>query len=126
MADRGRAVKPGWKSLLELLTEEQLAALKDYDYPGNVRELLTLLERAYMTDESDYRKIVAEHKEMNAGLKAKKQATIESDGDDWPEKLKETMRLHVRRVMRKYGNNLTLAADKLGVSRNTVRAYLGE
>ena len=85
-----------------------------------------MLERAYMTDESDYRKIVAEHKAMNAGLKAKKQVTIESDDDDWPENLKEAMRLHVRRVMKKYGNNLTLAAEKLGVSRNTVRAYLGE
>ena len=79
-----------------------------------------------MTDESDYRKIVAEHTEMNAGLKAKGKEAIESDGDDWPENLKEAMRLHVRRVLKKYGNNLTLAAEKLGVSRNTVRAYLGE
>ena len=106
------------------MNDEQLSALKDYDYPGNVRELLTLLERAYMTDESDYRKIVAEHKAMNAGLKAKGKEAIESNGDDWPENMKEAMRLHVRRVMKKYGNNLTLAAEKLGVSRNTGRATI--
>ena len=28
------------------LTEEQIAALMDYDYPGNVRELINILDRA--------------------------------------------------------------------------------
>ena len=102
------------------VTGEQLSALKDYEYPGNVRELLTLLERAYMTDEIDFRKIVEEHKQMNAGLWEKPS----TDSSDAPENLKEAIRLHVQKIFHKYGDNITTAAEKLGVSRNTIRKYL--
>ena len=40
--------------------------------------------------------------------------------------LEKAIRLHVRRVCEKYSNNITKAADALGVSRNTVRKYLEE
>ena len=41
-----------------------------------------------------------------------------------PDKLEDATRLHIRRVYEKYGQNLTRAAEALGVSRNTVRKYL--
>ena len=39
-------------------------------------------------------------------------------------KLEDAIRMHVRRVYEKYGQNLTRAAEALDVSRNTVRKYL--
>jgi DNA-binding NtrC family response regulator len=52
------------------LTEAQCAALQGYDYPGNVRELFNLLERATVFEETDFAALIREHRELNAGLAA--------------------------------------------------------
>ena len=61
-----------------------------------------------------------EHKEMNAGLAS----GLEIKDGRIPDKLEDAVKLHVRRVYEKYGQNLTRAAEALDVSRNTVRKYL--
>ena len=103
-----------------VLKEEQIAALMDYDYPGNVRELINILDRATALEEGDFDLLMREHKEMNAGLSG----NLELKSGRIPDKLEDAMRLHVRRVYEKYGQNLTRTAEALGVSRNTVRKYL--
>ena len=102
------------------LGEEQIAALMDYDYPGNVRELINILDRATALEEDDFKLLMREHKEMNAGLAG----NLELKSGRVPDKLEDAIRLHVRRVYEKYGENLTRAAEALDVSRNTVRKYL--
>ena len=102
------------------LSEEQIAALMDYDYPGNVRELINILDRATALEEDDFDLLMREHKEMNAGLAG----NLELKSGRVPDKLEDAIRLHVRRVYEKYGQNLTRAAEALDVSRNTVRKYL--
>ena len=102
------------------LGEEQLVALEQYDYPGNVRELINLLEQASVLGESDFDALLREHRELNAGLVDRPQVT---DGEV-PDKLEDAIRIHIRNVYAKCGNNLTRAAEALGVSRNTVRKYL--
>ena len=102
------------------LNEEQLAALADYDYPGNVRELVNILDRATALEEYDFAHLMREHKEMNAGLLGLSERKAES----MPDKLEDAIRIHVKRVHEKYGSNLTRAAEALDVSRNTVRKYL--
>ena len=91
-----------------------------YDYPGNVRELLNLLERATVLGEMDFSALVSEHKEMNAGLSG----GLELNTGRIPDRLEDAIRMHVRRMYEKYGQNLTRAAEALDVSRNTVRKYL--
>lgn len=91
-----------------------------YDYPGNVRELLNLLERATVLGEMDFSALVSEHKEMNAGLSG----CLELKTGRIPDRLEDAIRMHVRRVYEKYSQNLTHAAEALDVSRNTVRKYL--
>ena len=103
-----------------VLDEEQLAALMDYDYPGNVRELINILDRATALEEDDFETLMREHKEMNAGLSG----GLELKSGRVPDNLEAATRLHVRRVYEKYGQNLTRAAEALDVSRNTVRKYL--
>ena len=99
------------------LTSAQVEALQSYDFPGNVRELNNLLERAYVLGMNDYSELIREHKELNAALLPQEKAEV-------PDNLEEATRYHVKRVCEKYSNNITKAADALGVSRNTVRKYL--
>ena len=99
------------------LSPDQVEALQSYDYPGNVRELNNLLERAYVLGIDDYWELIRDHKEFNSTLLP--QETVEA-----PDDLEEATRLHVKRVCEKYSHNITKAADALGVSRNTVRKYL--
>jgi len=99
------------------LTQAQHEALMDYDYPGNVRELFNLLERAEVLGISDYRQLIREHKEINAGVSPKSETPA-------PDNLEETTRLHIKQVCEKYNGNITKAAEALGTSRNTVRKYL--
>jgi len=103
-----------------VLKDEQLAALMDYDYPGNVRELINILDRATALEEEDFVLLMREHKEMNAGLSS----GLELKSGRIPDKLEDAIRIHVRRVYEKCGQNLTRASEALDVSRNTVRKYL--
>ena len=102
------------------LEAEQIEVLKSYDYPGNVRELLNILERASVLDEADFARILAEHRAMTAGLKPAGQA------EESPDELDSAIRLHVKRVYEKYDRNLTRTAEALKAARNTVRKYLEE
>ena len=99
------------------LAPEQIEALKTYDYPGNVRELFNLLERASVLDEQDFTRLLAEHKQMIASLAPKTEAEI-------PDELDAAIRLHVKRVYEKYNGNLSKTAEALKAARNTVRKYL--
>ena len=103
------------------LADEQIAALMEYEYPGNVRELLNLLERATVLSEQDFGALLAEHKEMNAGL-LEETATYALDSQ--PDELDAAIRIHVRKVFDKYGQNLSKTASALKVARNTVRKYM--
>ena len=103
-----------------VLKEEQIAALVDYDYPGNVRELINILDRATALEEDDFDVLMREHKEMNAGLSGGLEAKL----GRIPDKLDDAIKLHIRRVYEKYGQNLSSAAKALDVSRNTVRKHL--
>jgi len=85
-----------------------------------VRELINILDRATALEEDDFALLMSEHKEMNAGLAG----NIELKSGRIPDKLDDAIRLHVRRVYEKYAENITRAAEALGVSRNTVRKYL--
>lgn len=99
------------------LQAEQIEILMTYDYPGNVRELFNILERASVLDETDFMKLLSEHKQMTTSLAPKA-------GYEYPDDLEAMTRRHVQRVYEKHDNNLTKTAEALKASRNTVRKYL--
>ena len=102
------------------LSPAQIEALMGYDYPGNVRELLNLLERASVLEIADFSRLVADHRQATGGLQP---TTADMEA---PDKLEEMVRWHVRRVYDKCGKNLTKTAETLGAARNTVRKYLDQ
>lgn len=103
------------------LTQEQIAALMSYDYPGNVRELLALLERAATLDVSNYYALIDEQRRLNA---EEASSGVEVEEDCAPENLNAMITWHVRRILDRCGGNVSRAAIKLGIARNTVRKYL--
>ena len=117
-----RNIADGWwlKHHKRHLDEKSIAALMEYDYPGNVRELLNILERATALGEDDFEALMEAHREMNVGLA---HGTTPASGL-LPDGLEDAMHAHVRRICEKCGQNLTKAASVLKVTRNTVRKYL--
>lgn len=103
------------------LAPNQISALMSYDYPGNVRELLNLLERSAVLEENDFGRLLDRHREMNAGLMGSSSGV---DRAIVPDELDRIVKNHVRNVFYKYGQNLSRAAEALKISRNTMRRYL--
>jgi two-component system NtrC family response regulator len=117
-----------------------------YDYPGNVRELINLLERATVFENPDFATIIAENRAMTANLRntsafdnnpasnvvtettpAASKAPVSNEAAnsaDIPDELDAAIRLHVRRVYEKYGHNLTKTAEALQIAKNTLKKYL--
>ena len=128
------------------LTRGQLKALMTYDYPGNVRELINLLERATVFENPDFTKIIEENRAMTANLRntsapddklasnvptsslfatAKSPISNEpANSTDIPDVLDVIIRLHVRNVYEKYNHNLTKTAEALKIAKNTLKKYL--
>ena len=128
------------------LTRAQLKVLMSYDYPGNVRELINLLERATVFENPDFATIIEENRAMTANLRntsasdnkpasnvptATKPAASQSpilgetaNSADIPDELDAAIRLHIRRVYEKYGRNLTKTKEALQIARNTLKKYL--
>jgi transcriptional regulator with PAS, ATPase and Fis domain len=88
-----------------------------YNYPGNVRELLNLLERALVLGETDFGKLIEEHKQTTINI-------MPAQATSYPDNLKQVTIQHVRHVYEKCGKNVSKAAQALGVARNTVTGYL--
>ena len=112
------------------LKPEQTTALVGYSYPGNVRELFNMLERAVVFKENDFTRLVAEHRQINADLydpsvtSAGALSGSSSNPEDVPDDLDEVIRAHVRRVFVKYGENITKASAALNITRTTLRKWL--
>lgn len=103
------------------LTQNQLNALLEYDYPGNVRELINILDRARALEEMDFKKLIAEHKAINKDL------WVDGDAESGlPDNLDAVIRQHAKSVFDKYNQNLTATKDALGISLNTLKKYLTE
>ncbi len=120
------------------LTAEQLAALQDYDWPGNITELLTLLNRATATGETDFNKLLREHQGLQAATHVSQTENVpDAQRTLHPPKAKaplgdphtplaDIVRLHVYEVYQALGSRKREAARALGISFNTLQKYVSE
>ncbi len=88
-------------------------ALRDYAWPGNIRELANVLERAMILQKGD------SLEPLDLGLGAgRRAAPVAGEGDLVT--LKEMEKLHIERVLQRSGGNVSEAAQVLGLARRTL------
>jgi DNA-binding NtrC family response regulator len=87
-----------------------LAALQDYSWPGNIRELNHVAERAVLMAGEGY------VKPSNLGLKPEREGTRRLEEMS----LEEVESFLIRKALARFGGNVNQAADALGLSRSAL------
>ena len=110
------------------LTDEQINVLKDNDWSGNVIELLTFLNRATITGETDFARLLQEHHRLSVAMPVPQRSVLQTTeptaqlGDPHMP-LSEITRQHVCGVYQALGNKRE-AASALHISFNTLQRYI--
>jgi transcriptional regulator with PAS, ATPase and Fis domain len=92
-------------------------ALQRYDWPGNVRELRNALERALILSRGE--PLDAAHLPPEIRSSGRKTR-------DASDRLEDVERSHILRVLEEVKGNRTRAAERLGISRSTLKRKLAE
>lgn len=96
------------------ITPEALQILKRYDWPGNIRELENIVQRAVIMSD----KIIdVEH------IPERLKYTIDTPTDELVP-LRVMEKKYIEKVLRATGNNKTKAAEILQIDRKTIRQKL--
>ncbi|MCF6095735.1 sigma 54-interacting transcriptional regulator [Thermovorax subterraneus] len=99
------------------ITVEALEYLKGLDYPGNVRELRGIIERAVAITDSEY--IDIDDIKVSDNKAQAKHAEVSGDLFNVGS-LKELEEYAIKKALEAAGNNITKAAKILGVDRTTI------
>ncbi len=112
-----------------VFSPEAMQKLKEYPFPGNVRELRNCIERLIVFNSApvisiedlpdNIRNSTAE-KKSTVLLTNQEQKQLTSDN------INDQQHALILKVLEECGNNRTLAADKLGISRRTLQRRLKE
>ncbi len=144
-------VRHYWRQMTgRLPTERQLRDLMDYDYPGNTRELVSLLKQACALcpassadpsrknpDAADFKAILDHHRQFNSTLiegiarQRGRDAVGEAGAravscaiDELPERKEDVLAMHASRMFLRYGRRVGAAAKAADMSENTFKKYL--
>ena len=102
------------------VTDSDVHVLAGYRWPGNVRQLRNVLESAVL--QADGAVLLPAHLPQDA-LRERSQTPAAEDG---LLTLSELERRHIRRVLTESGGQMNVAAEILGIHRNTLRRKLSE
>jgi two-component system response regulator PilR (NtrC family) len=115
-----------WDLSMPILSEDAIDALHAYSFPGNVRELENILERALTL--SDGKKITSQDLQLPAAIQSQKTTTVEKISidqiDSIEEYLEEIEKDLINQALERTRWNKTKAADLLGVSFRQLRYKL--
>jgi transcriptional regulator with PAS, ATPase and Fis domain len=92
------------------------AALMSYPFPGNVRELRNVLERAVLLSDCDALDRISLRLEASSGVEAIKEAQM----DDLRMALAEYERRHIERVLADQDGSVEQAAVRLNIPRSSL------
>lgn len=106
------------KSIVSL-SPELANALQRYSYPGNVRELESIIARALIKEESSILRLAAAEELAATGTNLNHNHIA---GDQIT--LKNAEKRHIQKILESTGNNRTQAAKILGVSLRTLQRKL--
>ncbi len=116
---------------------EDIEAMAQYDWPGNIRELKNMIERCILLGkppvqywsnlQGDIPLLTASETEHNQSKQAAKNANI-TERCDYPENmtLKEVEKAHILNVVELNNGNKSAAARQLGVARKTLERKFKE
>ncbi len=118
----------GSASRIERIADDALAALTSYRWPGNIRELRNVIERAMVLGEGEVLTVDDLPADVRGGGPAASTSGPVAAGaaPDGPHSLEEVERRHIRAAVERCGGNLAEAARQLGISRSTLYAKLEE
>ncbi len=102
--------KHGNSRTVHTIQPRALEQLMEYDWPGNIRELENLVERACVIEESN----MMTYENLPAHIKSPRTAW-----DKWPT-LADVERKHIKRVLEKKSWNISATAKILGIDRKTL------
>ena len=105
------------------VAEEVFNLLHAHPWPGNVRQLRNAVERAVVMADGEV--LLPQH--LPADIQHPQAVRAPEEPGEMPlVTLEEMERRMIRRALRETGNNLTMAAEKLGIHRNTLRRKIAE
>ncbi|HEX5724457.1 MAG TPA: sigma-54 dependent transcriptional regulator [Longimicrobiaceae bacterium] len=116
-AEHGRPIRA--------VAEEVFHILHAHPWPGNVRQLRNAVERAVVM--SDGEVLLPHHLPADVVHPAPAPRAAQAGPEEMPlVTLEEMERRMIRRALAETGHNLTLAAERLGIHRNTLRRKIAE
>ncbi len=98
----------------EHLSQEQILALEAYDYPGNVRELIGILEEAYYACEPNFEQLIDE-RNQDRGRSIAPRTFVSAE---------EFLKAYVKEAFVAHGRSYSRTAQALRLSRPTVKKYV--
>lgn len=110
---------------IERITDAAAAKLKSFDWPGNLRELKNVIERAYLLAEGP--ELDAEHiliMPIEKSAPPQPQVSFITKLEETPMTMKEMNRRYAQTILRRMGGNKSEAARILGISRNRLKRIL--
>lgn len=103
------------------LEKDEIKKLKEYDWPGNIRELKNVLERAFLIQKG---KTLRPSELLGKGSRKIYQEIASFEGEIAT--LEEMERNHIKNALDRLSGNLTRTASALGISLSTLKRKLRE
>lgn len=107
---------------VHMISREALAMLRGYPWPGNVRQLRNVIESAVLLADGD--SLLPCHLPPEVSMPVEMHETTDSSMSLVT--LSELERRHIHKVLVASGGQMNVAAEILGIHRNTLRRKLAE
>lgn len=95
-----------------VLTDAELDVMRNYNWPGNIRELKNIIERCLLLNTTPSQ-CLATHEEIQ-------RQDFHSDAEDNNGSLQALEKRHILRILALEGGNKSAASRRLGISRKTL------